>query len=109
MLQVDNPLQTAVFPVTLTSPNTQSRFGTVATVVAAAATAAMQQPAALCLRWSVWRSRPGGVLCVERLEVQTAPLLLEVEQAHAVQLLQFGQSMLAPFADAQNLTRWEAG
>lgn len=90
----------------LTSPNTQSSYGVVATAVAAAATAAIPKPAALCLRWSVWRTRPGHVLCVERLEMQTAPLLLEVEQAHAVQLMQFGKSLLAPFADAAHAVRY---
>ena len=98
-LQVDNPLQDAAYPVMVTSPNTQSSFGLMATAVAAAATAAMPKPAALCLRLSLWRSRPGGVVCVERLEVQTAPLLLEVEQMHALQLMQVGRSMLAPLTD----------
>ena len=45
------------------------------------------------------------MLCVERLEMQTAPLLLEVEQAHAMQLMQFGKSLLAPFADASHAVR----
>ncbi|KAA6426828.1 MAG: Vacuolar sorting-associated [Trebouxia sp. A1-2] len=104
-VQVDNPLQNAAYPITLTSPNTQSSYGVVATAVAAAATAAIPKPAALCLRWSVWRTRPGHVLCVERLEMQTAPLLLEVEQAHAMQLMQFGKSLLAPLADASHAVR----
>ncbi|DBA81627.1 TPA: hypothetical protein ACH3X1_007382 [Trebouxia sp. C0004] len=104
-VQVDNPLQNAAYPIALTSPNTQSSYGVVATAMAAAATAAIPKPAALCLRWSVWRTRPGHVLCVERLEMQTAPLLLEVEQAHAMQLMQFGQSLLAPFADASHAVR----
>ncbi|KAL0051145.1 hypothetical protein WJX82_002690 [Trebouxia sp. C0006] len=104
-VQVDNPLQNAAYPIMLTSPNAQSSYGVVATAVAAAATAAIPKPAALCLRWSVWRTRPGHVLCVERLEMQTAPLLLEVEQAHAMQLMQFGRSLLAPFADASHAVR----
>ena len=104
--QVDNPLQNAAYPIMLTSPNTQSSYGVVATAVAAAATAAIPKPAALCLRWSVWRTRPGHVLCVERLEMQTAPLLLEVEQAHAMQLMQFGKSLLTPFADASHAARY---
>ena len=99
-------MQNAAYPITLTSPNTQSSYGVVATAVAAAATAAIPKPAALCLRWSVWRTRPGHVLCVERLEMQTAPLLLEVEQAHAMQLMQFGKSLLAPFADASHAVRY---
>lgn len=97
-LQVDNPLQDAAYPVMVTSPNIQASYGLMATAVAAAATVAVPKPAALCLRWSIWRSRPGGVICVERLEVQTAPMLLEVEQAHATQLLKFGRGMLFPFA-----------
>ena len=99
-------MQNAAYPITLTSPNTQSSYGVVATAVAAAATAAIPKPAALCLRWSVWRTRPGHVLCVEQLEMQTAPLLLEVEQVHAMQLMQFGKSLLAPFADASHAVRY---
>ena len=98
-MQVDNPLQDAAYPVMITSPNMQSSYGLMATAVAAAATAAIPKPAALCLRLSLWRSRPGGVICVERLEVQSAPLLLEVEQTHAMQLVQVGRSMLAPLTD----------
>lgn len=98
-MQVDNPLQDAAYPVMITSPNMQSSYGLMATAVAAAATAAIPKPAALCLRLSLWRSRPGGVICVERLEVQSAPLLLEVEQTHAMQLMQVGKSMLAPLTD----------
>ena len=101
-------MQNAAYPIMLTSPNTQSSYGVVATAVAAAATAAIPKPAALCLRWSVWRSRPGHVVCVERLEVQTAPLLLEVEQAHAVQLMRFGNSLLAPFTDSTQVVRCAA-
>ena len=98
-MQVDNPLQDAAYPVMITSPNMQSSYGLMATAVAAAATAAIPKPAGLCLRLSLWRSRPGGVICVERLEVQSAPLLLEVEQMHAMQLMQVGRSMLAPLTD----------
>lgn len=98
-MQVDNPLQDAAYPVMVTSPNTQSSYGLMATAVAAAATAAMPKPAALCLRLSLWRSRPGGVVCVERLEMQTSRLLLEVEQMHALQLMQVARSMLAPITD----------
>lgn len=91
----------------VTSPNTQSSYGLMATAVAVAATAAMPKPAALCLRLSLWRSRPGGVVCVERLEVQTAPLLLEVEQMHAFQLMQVGRSMLGPLtADSAQAIRY---
>ena len=99
-------MQNAAYPIMLTSPNTQSSYGVVATAVAAAATAAIPKPAALCLRWSVWRSRPGHVVCVERLEVQTAPLLLEVEQAHAVQLMRLGNSLLVPFTDTTQVIRF---
>ena len=102
-MKVDNPLQEAAYPVILTSPNTQSSYGLMATAVAAAATAAVPKPAAMCLRWSLWRSRPGGVMCIERLEVQTAPLLLEVAQTHAIQLMHFGRNMLAPFTDDSGL------
>lgn len=98
-MQVDNPLQEAAYPVMVTSPNILSSYGLMATAVAAAATAAVPKPAAMCLRWSLWRSRPGGVVCIERLEVQTAPLLLEVEQTHAIQLMHLGRNMLAPFTD----------
>ena len=76
----------------------QSSYGLMATAVAAAATAAIPKPAALCLRLSLWRSRPGGVTCVERLEVLSAPLILEVEQTHAMQLMQVGRSMVAPLS-----------
>ena len=98
-MQVDNALQDASYPVMITSPNMQSSYGLMATAVAAAATAAIPKPAALCLRLSLWRSRPGGVICVERLEVQSAPLLLEVEQTHAMQLMQVGRSMLGSLTD----------
>lgn len=96
---MDNPLQDAAYPVMITSPNMQSSYSLMATAVAAAATAAIPKPAALCLRLSLWRSRPGGVICVERLEVLSAPLLLEVEQTHAMQLMQVGRSMLASLSE----------
>lgn len=106
-MQVDNPLQHAAYPIMLKSPNMQSRYSIVPTAVAAAATAALPKPAALCLRWSLWRSRPGHVLCVERLEIQTAAVLVEVEQAHAVQLLHFSSCMLAPVADESQSIRYQ--
>ncbi len=102
-MQVDNPSPNAAYPITAASPHVQSRFFRVATAVAANA---VPKPAALCLRWSVWRSRPGHVVCVERLEMQTAPLLLELEQAHAMQLMSFGNSMVAPFTDESERVKY---
>lgn len=103
-LQVDNPATDAAYPVAVTSPHIWSGFGRVVTAVAAAATAGVPKPAALCLRWSVWRSRPGNVLCIERLQVQAAPILLEVEQVQFMQLLAFTQAVVAPLKQESVIT-----
>ena len=94
--QVDNPATCAAYPVAVTSPHTWSGFGRVVTAVAAAATAGVPRPAAVCLRWSVWRSRPGNVFCIEQVQLQAAPVLLEIEQAHVMQLLAHAQAVMAP-------------
>ena len=101
---MDNPAADAAYPVAVTSPHTWSGFGRVVTAVTAAATAGVPRPAALCLRWSVWRSRPGNVLCVERLQVQAAPVLLEVQHVHVMQLLAFAQAVMAPLQQESVIT-----
>lgn len=102
--QVDNPATDAAYPVAVTFPHIWSGFGRVVTAVAAAATAGVPRPAALCLRWSVWRSRPGNVLCVERLQVQAAPVLLEIQQVHVMQLLALAQAIMAPLKQESVIT-----
>lgn len=104
MSQVDNPATDAAYPVAVTSPHVWSNFGRVVTAVAAAATAGVPKPAALCLRWSVWRSRPGNVLCIERLQLQASPLLVEIEQLQIRQLLAFARAVMAPLKQESVIT-----
>lgn len=45
--------------------------------------------ATLCMQLAVWRERPEGVVCVQRLSAIVAPAVLEVEQQHLTWLLNF--------------------
>ena len=67
LLQVDNPLQDAAYPVLLACPTVPQRIGM--GIVADTVGSGPTRSAALTCRAAVWRHRPAGVICLERLEV----------------------------------------
>lgn len=79
--QLDNCMRDAVYPVLLRGPTS---------------TIVKRQPAAT-VRTSIWRRRPGGVVCVEQLHVNIAPFALEIEEAHMREITQFCAVNLMPF------------
>ena len=60
--------------------------------------AAARAPPALGVLCTLWRDRPGGVMCFERLGVHAAPLALSLEGLHLKALLDFAASMSAAAA-----------
>lgn len=67
MSQVDNPLQEAAYPVLLACPTIPQRIGM--GIVADTVGSGPMRSAAVTMRSAVWRHRPAGVVCLERLEV----------------------------------------
>ena len=65
--QVDNPLQSAAYAVMLACPTVPQRLGM--GIVADTIGNGPVRSAALSARAAVWKRRPAGVLCLERLEV----------------------------------------
>jgi hypothetical protein len=55
-------------------------------------------PPALGVLCTLWRDRPGGVACFERLGVHLAPLAVSLEGLHLKSLLDFGAAMQAAAA-----------
>ncbi len=76
--QVDNPDPGAHYPVVLAAPAAPQRLAFLPAALDARPVSA--GASALSLRAAVWRRRPAGVLCVERIEVcdpgQTIPWAL---------------------------------
>lgn len=67
VMQVDNPLRAATYPVLCTAPAAFSTFSAMTEAFKAASQ--LSAPSALCLRTAVWLRRPGGVLCIEGLQL----------------------------------------
>jgi len=65
--QADNPDPDAHYPVVLAAPAAPQRLAFLPAALDARPAAA--GACALALRAAVWRRRPAGVLCVERIEV----------------------------------------
>ncbi|KAK9859292.1 hypothetical protein WJX84_004797 [Apatococcus fuscideae] len=94
-LQVDNPLQAASYPVLCTAPATFSTFSAMTEVLKAASSSSTAS--ALRLRTAYWLRRPGGVLCIERVQVLISPLAVEAEQRHLTDVAAFVRACLVPF------------
>lgn len=67
-MQVDNPSRVAAYPVVAACPNVGHSFGLPIVSVNKATQASGGR--AVAARLSVWRRRPAGVLCLERMEVR---------------------------------------
>jgi len=98
-VQVDNPVAGAVHPVALAVPRPPPVWPafhkTLATVTATVA--GPPRKTAVTLRLAVWRRQPGGVVCVEEVDLAVAPLALAVEQEHALRLTHLLHAASHPF------------
>lgn len=68
VVQVDNPDPDAHYPVVLAAPAAAQRLALLPSALDARPVAGGGAQA-LALRAAMWRRRPAGVLCVERIEV----------------------------------------
>lgn len=84
--QLDNCMRDAVYPVLLRGPTSMI---------------VRRQPA-ITVRSSIWRRRPGGVVCVEQLHLNIAPFGLEIEEAHMREITKFCDAHLMPFISPPN-------
>jgi hypothetical protein len=120
-VRVENTLHGAVYPLLLASPVKPSVFGVTyeggsgdAATPLNAADGGNTEPAgsggaggggggsgappALGVLCTLWRDRPGGVACFERLGVHAAPLAVSLEGLHLKSLLEFAAAMEAAAA-----------
>eukprot|EP00803_Ostreobium_quekettii_P009393 evm.model.scf_204.12 EVM.evm.TU.scf_204.12 scf_204:78769-93194(-) len=95
--QLDNCMGQAVYPVMARGPLSRiivggwqgsdtSRLG-------------LSRANALGVRTSIWRRRPGGVVCVEQLHVHVAPFALEFEEQHIWELVSFFENHVERFGE----------
>ncbi len=68
-MQVDNPLQNAVYPVMAACPTIPQRFGM--SIGASTPAGKPVRSAAFTTRMAVWNRRPAGVICLEHIEVSS--------------------------------------
>lgn len=92
-LQLDNPAPGALYPVALCCP------APLPGAMLGRGRGAKQGGlgAAAVLRLALWTRKPGGVLCLERSEVQVAPIALRVEQAYAQHVARSVQAFVGPY------------
>lgn len=87
--QLDNCIRDAVYPVLFRGP----------------ASIHSRRHSAMTMRASIWRRRPGGVVCIEQLHLDFAPLALEIEEAHMGELVYFFDSHIRPLISSPDMDR----
>ena len=63
----------------------------------------LRRQAAVTMRLAVWENRPGGVLCVERAELNVAPFAAELEHLHLLDLQAAALQALQPLRSSPGL------
>lgn len=87
--QLDNCIRDAVYPVLFRGP----------------ASVHARRHSAMTMRASIWRRRPGGVVCVEQLHLDFAPLALEIEESHMGDVLFFFDNHIKTLVNPPESTR----
>lgn len=83
--QVENPTRSAFHTAILASPAAaQQRYRLHSTASDTISTP--HQEAAMRVRAALWKRRPAGVLCVEKLELAVGPIALGLEHLYLLKL-----------------------
>ena len=101
--QVENPEPAAAYPAVFIMPASHSFFR--APGRASTLPVSLRRQAAVTLRLAVWENRPGGVLCVERAELNVAPFAAELEHLHLLDLQAAALQALQPLRARQSLVQ----
>ena len=101
--QVENPEPAAAYPALFSMPASHSFFR--APGRASTLPVSLRRQAAVTLRLAVWENRPGGVLCVERAELNVAPFAAELEHLHLLDLQAAALQALQPLRARQSLVQ----
>ena len=103
-VQVENPMRRALHTAVLVAPATQQRYR-IGVKAADSLPTPGPQNAAVRMRGSLWRRRPAGVLCVEKLELAVAPIALCLEHLYLLELHAAVTAAMGPLSTAAPTTR----